>query len=71
VEEYVPEMVPTSSASTYHFIESPPRKNKVKSIKIIVIELLKDRDRVSVTALFTKSTNEIPFVVFIDSRTLS
>jgi hypothetical protein len=50
-EEYVPEIVPINKAKTNHLTVSPPRRNRAKSIKIIVRELFNDLTMVSVIAL--------------------
>ena len=50
VEEYVPQTTPINKAVANHFVVEPPRITKESNIKTIVIELLIDRLKVSVTA---------------------
>lgn len=48
IEEYVPEMMPTSRAMTNQRMDSPPNNNKAVSVTVTVSEVLKDRFKVSV-----------------------
>src|SRR3989338_9082214 len=68
VEEYVPVIVPINNANANHFMLSPPSNQSTNSIKIIAIELLMERDIVSVTAVLITSTYDKPILFLRSSR---
>ena len=47
MDEYVPEITPTSKAKTNHFIDTPPKMNRAVSVITTVVDVAMDRRMVS------------------------
>ena len=57
IDEYVPAMIPTMSVRAKSFVVSPPMRNKARSARKMVSDVLIERPNVSETDLPTVSAN--------------
>ena len=62
IEEYVPETIPMSSASTNEWIAAPPNRNSAVSVMTTVSDVLMDRPSVCRMLWLTMASNGSPGV---------